>query len=353
MIDMFFMPLALEFYSKNQMISISETYVEGDNDNLKRVLDFNKAKLEDKYVFDSNVQSSNVKQNLFLYFTPSKKVYEYGEWGWIFYSLLVYADKFDDKELLTKLKYVFDKTFIDNQYHIERTDQAIYGCCAIELYKKFSDVKYKIFSDSVFQFLLLNSVDGVVLYRKDVLYQSVDVLGFVVPFLSLYENDSLTSSKQIQFYMDYGVDLTTGCPVQGFNLVTKTKTGRSNWGRGWAWYSLALLFNKEPLGEEYEERTRKFQNSLLSEINEKGYFTQFIGETDVIDFSATLPLFFYMLNANMDVSEKYIDSLLGKHMRINGEIVPNSPSISISSPSLYRMPHYLSQAMGLLVLIQK
>ena len=78
-------------------------------------------------------------------------------------------------------------------------------------------------------------------------HRYVDVLGMVCPFLMRYSRiygvaeAAEAAYVQLQFYHEYGLLAGTALPNHAVNANTKLPLGVYGWGRGTAWYFIALM----------------------------------------------------------------------------------------------------------------
>lgn len=317
--------------------------------------------LESKYTAGEDlILHRDVRASIF----PAKfEVQEYGEYGFLMWMTLKTAHNKNYLDLSKLIKNRFDEFFLSkNQVLIERPDQSIYGCIAIELYKKSKDIKYKYFADEIYK-KLKNRVNsyGVIPYKKKSENQEVDVLGFVVPFLSLYSKTFNNSSamdysvKLIEEFIKYGVDGKTGLPSQSYNFKYKIKLGYSNWSRGFGWYALALSHVDYDLFPDSEKnRILLFENTIYNLFKENMSLSQFQGRKQKynIDMSATMPiLYFLIVKEKIKLNKVHFINFFSKYVMSNGQVGFNSAGIQYKENG-FTMPylrHDLSQGIMFLI----
>ncbi|WP_158838707.1 glycosyltransferase [Polaribacter sp. L3A8] len=343
---------------QNSSVSVLTSNLEPD-DFSKLITEGTKKRLAAKYVFDNNVFTpSNFKSNVYnVFFKDDIITYNFGEHGYLMLNSLKAAYIDGNDELCAYIKTRFDSAFLeDDTIQILRTDQAIYGSIAIELFSRTKDNRYKKFAEGIFN--TLSNLDlkyDLISYRQGD-EQHVDLLGFVCPFLSDYgrvfnnERASMLCVKLIDNYSKYGVDNITGVPSQGYNLVSKMKIGSSNWGRGMAWYALALSsVEKEKLNKHTRLMIDAFSKTLLKSMK-NGLFTQFPGRSKEIDMSSSLPLLYFLFKEEkILINRSQLISTLSPFIHTNGQVGFNSPSISIGSGPEARLIHDMAQ--GVLMLL--
>jgi glycosyltransferase involved in cell wall biosynthesis len=319
-----------------------------------------KKRLLATYVADNNINiQGNFIEKIKHIVSKKNKVYEYGEHGFLMFFSLQYAKKNEDGTFYELIRKKFDKVFFDrndNVISIKRTDQSIYGCVATFLYEETQEKKYKQMADDIFA--MLDELDrkfGLICYRNNG-QQHIDLLGFVCPFLFEYGRvfgsyrAKELNAKLIKDYMAYGVDEITGVPSQGYNLLTKTKIGYNNWGRGMSWYALALSFaNKEFLDDNCINKINLFANTLHCLIDEFGIITQFPGSSNNQDMSAYLPCL-YFLYKEKKINLKQLDFIqqISVYIKKDGIVGYNSPGIQYTgNTSDAFLAHDLSQGICL------
>lgn len=196
-------------------------------------------------------------------------------------------------------------------------DQVTFGLAAINMYKSQGESRYKLFSDSLYNFLVSKVSDDGILYREKGLQtitdpnQINDALAMTVPFLeeygTLFKNKSALqlANKQIELFREYAVDKETGIPSHGYNLTAKTKTGAANWGRGIGWYALSMAYCKQ----DTTQLTNLFINSLSKLEMPHGGYSQFPGDPsniDAIDSSASALIYYFLMKKGVNIDYKKV-----------------------------------------------
>lgn len=296
-------------------------------------------------------------------FRTEYDVQEFGEYGYLIWSALRVSNFKKDHYTKQLIKDKFDKFFFSNSdFKIERSDQSIYGCIAIDLFNETNDNKYKYFADQIYNYLK-NSINsyGVIPYKKKSLYQDVDILGFVVPFLIYYSDtfNNLSAKdhciKLMEEYIKYGVDNKTGLPSQGYNFENKIKLGYSNWSRGFAWYALALsAIDYELLSENSKNKITLFEKTIFKLFTKEMIFNQFYGQKQTynVDMSATLPILYFLIKKNMIMMNKMeFINYYSNYVMANGQVGYNSAGIQYKErgSTMPYMRHDLSQGMMFLI----
>lgn len=325
------------------------------------ILNGAKKRLEAQYVVDNGLSNSSsfkdrLKKDLL---SQNISVYDYGEQGHLMWYTIQVAISNKDEQLIKFIKSKFDNVFLSTNNIISKTDQAIYGCVAIELYKLTKDNRYKDFSNKIFLFLKgFDDKYGLICYRVG-LEQQVDLLGFVCPFLSEYgrtfasKKATELSAKLIDNYAKFGVDERTGIPVQGYNLKSKIKTGYANWGRGISWYIIAVSsVNKKELNLDTRHKIEIFTETLNKIMND-GLITQFPGHSKIIDMSATLPVIYFLhKESRITINSSDFIKKVAPFIHDDGLVGFNSPSITSGAAPVANLYHDMSQGM-LVILFNK
>src|SRR5690606_6110885 len=119
---------------------------------------------------------------------------------------------------------------------LNKLDQVVYGMTALNLYKDYGDDKYLRFSERLISFVDQHvNEKGILFYRVGQKAVLNDALGMAVPFLSYYANVTGDSSslqlakRQLNMYIEFGVDEETFLPSHAYNSELKMKVGSSNW----------------------------------------------------------------------------------------------------------------------------
>lgn len=185
----------------------------------------------------------------------------YGEYGYLLHYAYLYAEKYNDHELMSLIKEKFDKNWLNN-FSVSRVDQASYGNVAIDLYLWTHQQNYKLVADKfIAHFDSLDRSDGMIIYTVGKIDQDVDAIGLVPPFL-FYYSDVFKSSRaksmalrMVEDHVKWGTDPVTGIPCQTYDTKSHIKKGHVNWGRGTSWYLLGVR-QMESKDEAVNERVQ-------------------------------------------------------------------------------------------------
>jgi rhamnogalacturonyl hydrolase YesR len=239
-------------------------------------------------------------------------------------GLIEYAIESDDTALFYETKIIFDDFYFNPKdkmsFELEYVDQAPLGLCALKMYKKTKEIKYKIFAENVFDWLnsKVRCINGkeLILYRDYHDFLLVDTIGMICPFLVEYGKEfnvqrafSLAITE-FEYFQDYGLDQFLRTPFYAINLEENLALGSNNWGRGMGWYAIALAAmvelelccdnsrNKRLYAAEAETFFENIQKLSLN-----GLFSQFPGASKKLDSSATTMLMYAGAKFN-EIKEK-------------------------------------------------
>lgn len=228
-------------------------------------------------------------------------------------GLIEYAIKSDDTALFRDTKMIFDDFYFNPKdkisFELEYVDQVPLGLCALKIYKKTKEIKYKIFAENVFDWLNSKAkcIDGreLILYRDHHDFLLVDTLGMICPFLVEYSkefNEERAFSLAIaefEYFQDYGLDQSLRTPFYAINVEENLALGSNNWGRGMGWYAIALaaMVELEMCCDNFQnkrlystEAQAFFEN--IQKLSLNGLFSQFPGISRKLDSSATTMLMY-------------------------------------------------------------
>lgn len=155
--------------------------------------------------------------------------------------------------------------------------------------------------DFMYNLILSNrGSDGLICYRKSSENaRFVDTLGLVCPFLCAYgvfygeESAINLANLQIEEYEKYGMHPQFSLPIHAYDAVSKEPLGLYGWGRGMAWYLLALgecynvLDNKRTLKEKLLKRMTLNAEVLFHYQKDNGGIGWMIQNMSTYDSSAT------------------------------------------------------------------
>lgn len=228
--------------------------------------------------------------------------------AYLYYGLSNFLLRDKKNQKRESFKHLFDESLIDERgnprFDINRVDQVPFGMAALNLYKMYGKKKYLTFSHELYQYTVnsIDDVEGIVLYRREQPTVLNDVLGMVVPFLVEYakitgsEEPLEIAKRQLEYYINYGVDKETYLPAHAINRKHLVKVGSANWGRGIGWYYIALSSFYKETGL-FEEEYKGLTQTLLSLKNSDGLWSQFPGSSEPFDASSTT-LFLYAMMLN-------------------------------------------------------
>lgn len=289
----------------------------------------------------------------------SREVFEYGEYGYLLYFSYLYAQNRSYDDIRTHIEERFFDYIVSNQT-IKRNDQISYGCLSSLLYSDKNNRNRDLYGK--FCTLLIERIDsirqsdGLVRYRDGDDNQQVDGIGLVAPFLFLY-SDVFNDAKGneighhlVSEYLKYGVDCKTGIPSQAYNVKTKIKNLRSNWGRGISWWLLGLMQDKN-LSEDELQTVSKGDSTLVSLFPE---YHQYLGDScrSMQDMSAIVPITFYLYQKGLiHITRTTFINIIAPYTDDKGIIRYNSPTIGkpLEKPNAFQS-HFLTQGIALYML---
>lgn len=315
----------------------AETIESIDNTTERKIVDSAMEMINSSRVIMTWDEATGVTQKILSFNTTSSSD-EYRKFNYprafLFYGITSFASKQNDNKILLETKNLFDDLINDDgspAFLLDKIDQVPFGLSSIILYNEFGDEKYLNFTENIYSYVKKNIEDnGLLPYRKDQKTMLNDALGMAVPFLVEYSKidnnqEALEIAKrQLDYYIQFGVDKETFLPSHAINRKSKIKVGPVNWGRGIGWYFLALSnFYKETgeLSEEYEG----IISTLKVIKNSDNLWSQFPGSGDKFDASTTT-LFVYsmLLNDSTLYGKEEILRLLKPYLSHSGDILQTS-----------------------------
>lgn len=186
---------------------------------------------------------------------------------------------------LETLKRYYD-FWIEKGLEIRNIDNIMNGYSLLYVYEETKDEKYKIAADKLYEYLLQyeKEMQGTMPYRKGTPnHVYVDGVGMIAPFLCRYgsmfqKKEAIDMGiKQIQDFLKYGMDESSGLPYHGYDIKTGVKYGIIGWGRSLGWLLLAMADSIEYIPEPAEglevvEAFQKLLKTALLYLRKDGYF---------------------------------------------------------------------------------
>lgn len=260
-----------------------------------------------------------------------KNVPVINHYGWpnaLLANALAEAEKKDliASDVLEKYYAAWNKSGL----RMQSIDNAMNGYALLSLYEKNPKPEYKQILDRIYLFISnypLN-INGSFPYNKKQLQDVyVDGIGTVVPFLCRYgkvfhRNAAIDMGiRQIDNFMQYGMDKKSGLPYQGFDAVTEIKYGIIGWGRSVGWLMLGIVDSLEYIeNQDNYDRLAVYLKELIVTVVEyqleNGYFTwQLQAMEGPVDTSATAMIGYAVQKAvRIGVSDKaylkYVDKAI-------------------------------------------
>ena len=243
--------------------------------------------------------------------------------SWQIGGLLLGLSECEDIECKNAVDNLIKKLIDKNGNWYKKPTNVDCGLLSYAVLKNCNDYK-KIkpamdFSISIIENNLCD--DGMIAYVKDksIDERYVDTLGFVCPFLELYSNIynekrfSKISFDQIQTYNKYGLLYDTYLPNHAYNPKNKLPLGVYGWGRGVAWYVIALIDTY--LEMENSKEKEVLQENIISVADiyinyqrEDGGFGSILQNSRTYDSSATAVLaYFYSRCYDIFENEQYLN----------------------------------------------
>lgn len=299
------------------------------------------------YASSDKVKYSMSRKNIFFIMmdfvywktTKKRKLYNFPK-AFLFVGLTEYAIEKNDLDLSHKVADSFQR-FIKYDglpsFTVDIVDQVPFGLAALNLYQLLGDEKYKKMADYFYLKIeeWKDPITEIIQYREKSNILLNDLLGMVCPFLIKYgeifnnKNAVILASKQIDYYIKYGVEKDSNLPVHGIMNDTKIKVGPTNWGRGIGWYILALsscVNSKSSINIGfYKQELNKLIATLDQLKNKEGVWSQFPGSSHRFDASSTT-MFMYAMNIahSSMYNKKNIYKLIGSSINKKGAILNSS-----------------------------
>lgn len=175
-------------------------------------------------------------------------------------------------------------------------------------------------ADQVLQVIMDNLCeDGMISYSqgKNSNTRFVDTLGMVCPFLAIYgrlyhaPEVSALAVKQIKLFRENGLYTGTSLPCHAYDAKKRLPFGIYGWGRGTAWYTIALVDTWRELPEGSDKQ--KLRAWIIEAAEEyiqyqklDGAYYTILQGSGQYDSSATAAMaYFYHVCASIFDNEKY------------------------------------------------
>ncbi len=176
--------------------------------------------------------------------------------------------------------------------------------------------KYQPAFDKAYQFALAQKeADNMIRYREHMKnYRYVDTVGFVVPFLckygQMYANQTAIDLAllQLKTYFANGFLDTLKIPVHAYKIPNNIPVGLYGWGRGFAWYVLALgellEFNTSDISVDLLLISNSVAASIISLQQENGSWSWLLtDESSRSDSSTTAVFTWFLLDKRINTLE--------------------------------------------------
>ena len=235
-------------------------------------------------------------------------------------GVLSACDKAQDRELLNQ----WERQLIGPdgcwKTPLKKVDWAMLGYALLKQSEHPNERKPA--ADQVLRVLMDNLCeDGMISYSqgKASTIRFVDTLGMVCPFLALYgrlynePEIAALAVKQIELFRETGLYEKTNLPCHAFDAESKLPLGIYGWGRGTAWYTIALLDTwwELPDGSDKQKLQAWIKDAAEAYVPyqkpDGAYYTILQGGGQY-DSSATAAMaYFYHVCASIFDDEKYED----------------------------------------------
>lgn len=164
--------------------------------------------------------------------------------------------------------------------------------------------------DSIIKLVERNKcADGLISYSQgcDTNIRFVDTLGMVCPFLAAYgvayRKPAYVSLAvtQIEKFREFGLLQNTSLPCHAYNVQNNTPLGIYGWGRGTAWYFLALVntwkeINESPEKEKLEAWMKEAAENYLQYQSVDGGYNTILQGGGQYDSSVTAAMAYFYQN---------------------------------------------------------
>ena len=262
--------------------------------------------------------------------------------SWQTASLIQGVNQVGDKEGKELIATWKKNNFTEDGAWKKVVDKVDYAMLAYALLKAEEDaITIKPAMDEVIKVLERNiCADGMISYSqgKKSNIRFVDTLGMVCPFLTLYgvkfneQKYIELAYMQLKKFHEFGLLVGSCLPCHAYDVSTKMPLGVYGWGRGTAWYFLALINTWKEMPESLErEQIEKWifeaaEDYLQYQAVDGGFNTILQGGGQY-DSSVTAAMAFFLHNCwriskkseYLNASEKCIQKLKSVTMK-NGAI---------------------------------
>ena len=208
----------------------------------------------------------------------------------------------------------FDAT-VCQRYDLKSIGDLDFGMLAFALLDK---PEFDSFVKAMLQYVTIQKTNiGLIPYKANVKQTAfVDALGFICPFLTKYGviTDNIEyielAKKQIQLYLDYGIEKNSGLPFHAFSTDTYIQRGICDWARGLAWLLIGLMDSYKVLEEAgvedefYRTQIKKYADILMKYQKENGGYTWQMLSGYVTDSSAIAVFGWYLACCSKLFAEK-------------------------------------------------
>lgn len=241
--------------------------------------------------------------------------------SWQTAGLILGINEVQDEESKSVVRKWLQKNITPDGQWIKTGNKIDFAMLAYAVLKATDDVQQiKPAMDSIIEIMEANKCeDGVISYSqgRNTDIRFVDTLGMVCPFLAAYgisynkEEYVSMAVKQIKEFHEFGVLTETSLPCHAYNVRNNTPLGVYGWGRGTAWYFLALVNTWKELPESDDKQLLEqwifeaAENYLQYQSDDGGYCTILQGGGQY-DSSVTAAMaYFYRNCGNIFQDEKY------------------------------------------------
>jgi rhamnogalacturonyl hydrolase YesR len=290
---------------------------------------------EGLYPFLAKVKSKIQRTN--------KEDYKYFNFprAYLLNGLLDISEYTDDKEIFDTVTIEASKIIDDSgnfRFNFDKIDQSLFGVILTRLYandEKESYAKALAHIELEIKKFIIDDRD-LILYRKGIDVCFVDTLGMVCPFLYTYgsafhKEDLLhLANKQLQFYIENGMDQLSSLPFHAVDLKNKIHLGPTNWGRGIGWFMIGLAFSLKyttPSDNQHYELFRSTFEELDKKLEklkiQNHHWSQFLGHSNdtTIDTSITLMLYYARSMRGKAVNIKEVEKSLEDSINKEGYVL--------------------------------